>query len=296
MLRFTARVLRIGAAVIASAVALPGGSAVAAAPAPAGGLRVLATTTLLASLAADVGRGRATVTSLLPVGASPETYQPAPADIVRVHEARLIVENGAGLERWLGAMLGGGAGARIVTCSDGLPIVAANPHLWLDPVYAMHYVEAMRDGMIAADPAGAAVYRANAAHLDARLVRLVASIRAQIAKIPAANRTMIVFHNAWLYYDARFGLRTLGAIEEVPGSEPNAAHLARLIDAARAARVRAIFAEPEYNPKLVDSVARSAGIANVAVLYDDSVGTSPQTLDYISMLETDTATIVSALR
>ncbi len=126
--------------------------------------------------------------------------------------------------------------------------------------------------------------------------RSSARIAAQIATIPPANRNMIVFHNAWLYYNRRFGLRTLGAIEEVPGSEPSAGHLAQLIDAARAAHVRAIFAEPEYNVKLVNAVARSAGIPHVAMLYDDSVGTSPQTRDYISMLETDTATIVTALK
>ena len=120
-----------------------------------------------------------------------------------------------------------------------------------------------------------------------------ARIAAQIATIPPANRDMIVFHNAWLYYNRRFGLRTLGAIEEVPGSEPSAAHIAHLIDLARAAHVRAIFAEPEYNAKLVNAVARSAGIPHVAMLYDDSVGTSPQTRDYISMLDTDTATIVT---
>jgi manganese/iron transport system substrate-binding protein len=281
-------------AVLAAVFVLPAWGAAGAAPGP---LRVLATTTLLASLAADVARGRAEVTSLLPVGASPETYQPAPADIVRAHGAGLIVENGAGLEAWLGPMLRSSAAhAPVVNCTDGLPIVAANPHLWLDPVYARHYVVAIRDGMIAADPAGVAIYRANAAVLDARLAGLTSSIRRQIATIPPANRNMIVFHNAWLYYNARFGLRTLGAIEEVPGSEPSAGHLAQLIDLARAAHVRAIFAEPEYNPKLVNAVARSAGIPTVATLYDDSVGTSPQTRDYISMLETDTATIVQALR
>ena len=282
-------------ATLAAALALPAwGSTDAAADGP---LRVLATTTLLASLAADVGRGRAEVTSLLPVGASPETYQPAPADIVRAHGAGLIVENGAGLEAWLAPMLRSGAAhAPIVNCSDGLTVVAANPHLWLDPEFARHYVVAMRDGMIAADPAGAATYRANAAALDARLAGLEARIREQLATIPPANRNMIVFHNAWLYYNARFGLRTLGVIEEVPGSEPSAKHLAQLIDLARAAHVRAIFAEPEYSANLVNAVARSAGIAHVELLYDDSVGTSPQTRDYISMLETDTATIVRALR
>jgi len=102
------------------------------------------------------------------------------------------------------------------------------------------------------------------AALDARLDALNARIAKQIATIPPANRNMIVFHNAWLYYNQRYGLRTLGAIEEVPGSEPSAGHLAQLIDAARAAHVRAIFAEPEYNAKLVNAVARSAGIPHVA--------------------------------
>jgi ABC-type Zn uptake system ZnuABC Zn-binding protein ZnuA len=190
----------------------------------------------------------------------------------------------------------GGASARVVDCSAGLTVIGANPHLWLDPTYARHYVAAMRDGMSAADPAGAAVYRANAAALDGRLAALGAHIAARIATIPPAQRNMLVFHNAWLYFNRRFGLHTLGEIEETPGSEPSAAHLAQLVDAARAVHLRAIFAEPEYNPKLVRTLARSAGITTVAVLYDDSVGTSPQTRDYISMLETDAATIVAALR
>ncbi len=262
-----------------------------------GPLKVVTTTTLLASLASDVAGSRAQVTSLMPVGASPETYEPAPADIVRLHDAGLILENGDGLEAWLDSTLrASGTKARVVTCSNGLPVLAANPHLWLDPLYARSYVRVMRDGMIAADPPGAPAYRANAAALEGRLSALNARIRAQIATIPRANRNMIVFHNAWLYFDRRYGLHTLGEIEEVPGSEPSAQHLAQLIDRARAAHVRAIFAEPEYSAKLVNAVARSAGIPNVAVLYDDSVGTSPQTRDYISMMETDTAAIVAALK
>lgn len=216
---------------------------------------------------------------------------------MRAHGAGLIIENGAGLEAWLAPMLRSAAAhAPIVNCSNGLPIVAANPHLWLDPEYARHYVVAMRDAMIAADPGGSATYHANAAALDAKLVALVARIRSRLAAIAPANRDMIVFHNAWLYYNRRFGLRTLGAIEETPGSEPSAQHLAQLIDLARAAHVRAIFAEPEYNVNLVNAVARSAGIPHVAMLYDDSVGTSPDTRDYISMLDTDTLTIVRALQ
>ena len=294
LVAFFGRRGRLAAVAGAFALAGCGGSAAT----PPGHLRVVATTTLLASLAASVGAGRADVTSLLPVGASPETYQPQPADIVRLHEAQVVIENGAGLEAWLDPTLRSvnGAGRRLVTCAAGLPVIDGNPHLWLDPTYARTYVQRMRDAFVAADPAGAETYRAGAARLDARLAALDAHIARATRALPDDRRGMIVFHNAWLYYNRRYGLRTLGVIEAYPGTEPSAAHLARLVDVARAARLRTLFAEPEYNPKLMEAVARSAGITKIAVLYDDSVGTSPANRDYVAMLTTDTATIVDGLR
>jgi ABC-type Zn uptake system ZnuABC Zn-binding protein ZnuA len=284
------------ALLIAALFALAG-CAGAAAAAPAH-LRVVATTTLLASLATSVGAGRADVTSLMPVGASPETYQPSPSDVGRLADAQVIVENGAGLESWLDSMMRSvqGSGARVLTCSAGLPVVAGTPHLWLDPIYAETYVDRMRDAFTAADPGGAKIYRANAALLDYRLAALDRSIRRRIATLPPGRRGMIVFHNAWLYYNKRYGLQTLGVIEAYPGTEPSAAHLAQLVDVARANHVRTLFAEPEYDPKLLQAVARSAGITSIAVLYDDSVGTSAATRDYLAMLTTDTTTIVQGLR
>jgi ABC-type Zn uptake system ZnuABC Zn-binding protein ZnuA len=284
------------ALLLAGVLTLAGCAGVVAAP-PAH-LRVVATTTLLASLASSVGARRARVSALVPVGASPETYQPSPADVGTLADAQVIVENGAGLESWLDGLLRSvqRSGSRILICSAGLPVVDGNPHLWLDPVYARTYVERMRDAFIAADPGGAKTYRANAALLDLRLAALDRSIRRQIATLPPDRRGMIVFHNAWFYYNKRYALQTLGVVEEFPGTEPSAAHLAQLVDLARANHVRTLFAEPEYNPKLLQAVARSAGITAIAVLYDDSVGTSPATRDYLAMLATDTATIVGGLR
>ena len=281
---------------LGAVLALGGHGGASAAPAPR--LQVVVTTTLLASLAASVAGGRADVVSLLPVGASPETYEPSPSDVGKLADAGVIVENGAGLETWLDPMLRSvqHSGARVVSCSAGLPVIAGNPHLWLDPVYAHTYVDRMRDAFAAADPGGAKTYRANAALLDTRLDALDASIKRALAVLPPDRRGMIVFHNAWEYYNRRYGLHTLGVIEEYPGTEPSAAHLAQLVDLARANHLHTLFAEPEYNPKLLQAVARRAGITNIAVLYDDSVGTSPATRDYLAMLKTDTQTIVDGLR
>ena len=107
---------------------------------------------------------------------------------------------------------------------------------------------------------------------------------------------MIVFHNAWQYYDDRFGLETVGVVELSPGQEPSPRYIANLVQLAKDKHVRAVFAEPEYSPKLVQALAQSAGITTVQNLYDDSIAASGPVHDYLSMLRYDTDTIVHALK
>jgi len=166
----------------------------------------------------------------------------------------------------------------------------------MDPQNAKHYVLKIRDALIAIDPLHAADYRANARAYAAKLDRLTREIAAKIATIAPERRVMIVQHNAWQYYNDRFGIKTLGFIEVNPGQEPNPQQLAHLIDLAKQYRARAIFSEPEYSPKLAQQIASNANIAIVDNLYDDSIGADPRVHDYISMLTYDTAIIVKALR
>jgi len=263
-----------------------------------GGVRVLATTSTLASLAIGVVGDSTRVRSLVPIGASPEDYQPAPQDIEAVHDARVLLENGANLETWLDGTIENARNPNLirVVLSDGLPVRDGNPHLWMDPVFARVYVRKIRDAMIAADPANAATYRANATAYDAQLVALIARTQKKIDTIPPLQRSMIVFHNAFNYYDARFGLQTLGVVETNPGADPSPQHLAQIVELARAHHVRAVFAEPEYSPKLIAALAESAGITTVSDLYDDSIGTDPKVATYIGMIDYDTDTIVRALK
>jgi manganese/iron transport system substrate-binding protein len=267
----------------------------AAADAPP--INVLTTITTFVSLAQAVGGNRVHVTSLVPVGASPEDYQPTPSDIERLHAADVLFENGLGLEAWLARTIDNAKNAklRITVLSDGLPHIDSNPHLWMDPEYARSYVRKMRDALIAQDPADRAAFERNAAAEDAKLVTLERDIRARIGTIPPASRAMIVFHNAWQYYNDRFGIKTVGVIELSPGQEPNPKYISDLVNLARANHVKAVFSEPEYSPKLVQALAESAGIKTVQDLYDDSIGSDPRVHDYESMLRYDTETIVKAL-
>jgi zinc/manganese transport system substrate-binding protein len=273
-------------------------------PAAPGRPLVVATTSTLAALVRTVSDDLADVRALVPIGVSPETYEPTPRDLVALSEASVIVENGAGLETWLAKVLGNAPPqARVLVLSESLPVAVTgrtgtqvNPHFWLDPTYAARYVSAIADALAAVDPRHAAAYRVNAARERKRLAALDVWIRRQIAAIPPSRRVMVTDHDAWYYFDRRYGIQDLGAIESSPGKEPSAADFAALVALARARHVPAIFAEPEFSPRLAKELADSAGITTVTDLYDDSLGTTPALSTYEGMMKHDVTTIVRALR
>ena len=259
---------------------------------------VVTTISTFNSFVEAVGGSHVTVQSLVPVGGSPETYQPTPQNVATLAQANILVENGAGLEAWLDRTLrnAGSPNLRIVVGAEGLPVKNNNPHLWMDPQLAKKYVLKIRDALIVTDPLHGNEYRANAGRYIRQLNQLTKDIARDIDRVPPKQRVMIVFHNAWQYYNDRFGITTLGFIEPSPGQEPNPQSIANLVDLAKQHHVRAIFGEPEYSPKLAQQIARSAGISIVDNLYDDSVGSDPRVSNYILMLRYDTAEIVKAMQ
>jgi ABC-type Zn uptake system ZnuABC Zn-binding protein ZnuA len=285
------RTLCLAACLMLAALPLPS-------RADGGRLRVVATFSTLGSLVRAVGGDLVEVTDLVPVGASPEDYQPTPHDIATLARADVLFENGMGIEAWLQRTIADvqSGKLRTVVLSDGLPHKGDNPHLWMDPVLAKAYVAKIAAALGDADPAHRADYARNARAFEGRLDALTKTIAREIATIPKDHRSMIVFHNAWQYYDDRFGLETVGVVELSPGQEPSPRYIANLVQLAKDKHVRAVFAEPEYSPKLVQALAQSAGITTVENLYDDSIASSGPVRDYLSMLRYDTDTIVHALK
>jgi len=260
-------------------------------------VRVVTTFSTLNSFVEGAGGNLVQVRNLVPVGASPEDYQPTPQDVAAVSDAQLIVENGTGIETWLQRIIDdSGTKARILILSDGLPHIDHNPHLWMDPVNARVYVTKIRTALSLIDRPNSSQYAANARAYVAQLASLQSWIAQQVRRIPPAQRNMIIFHNAFDYYNRRFGIRTVGVIELSPGQDPNPQYIGRLVDLARANNVRAVFSEPEYSPKLAQNLAHSAGIRVVTDLYDDSIGNDPRVRNYVDMLRYDTGVIVRSLQ
>jgi ABC-type Zn uptake system ZnuABC Zn-binding protein ZnuA len=170
----------------------------------------------------------------------------------------------------------------------------SNPHLWMNVAYAQLYVDRIAAALAQVDPAHAAAYATQAQGYRARLGDLDGWIRQQIGTIPPAGRRFVAFHDALPYYATAYGLEIAGVAVAAPGQEPSAAYTAQLIDAVRAAHVKAIFAEAQFPSKLVTQIAEQTGATVVATLYDDSIG-DPPVDTYEAIMRWDTEQFVKAL-
>lgn len=268
-----------------------------------GAIRVVVTTSVLADIARNVTRQHAQVVSIIPPGVGPEDYEPRPADAQLLTDAALIVSNGVGLDDFLDKLLGTGAGAdspRLVL-GAALPAIsvdgAPNPHFWLDPTkVADGYLPQLVASLSAVDPDHALDYQANATAYAASLRALDQELQAVVATIPPANRKLVTFHDAFPYLAAHFGFQLIGVIVPNVGAEPSAAELARLVDTVRAAGVRAVFSEAQFDPGLAETLADEAGISQVVTdLYTDALGPAPADT-YLGMMRLGMTRIADALR
>jgi ABC-type Zn uptake system ZnuABC Zn-binding protein ZnuA len=275
---------------------------------PAAGPRVVASTTVFADMVKQVGGDRVTVRSIVPAGVDVEDYEPAPDDLQTLSQADLLVMNGLALDRWVPKLVqAANPGITTLVLSDGLPVLGVgtsddedisqngNPHFWLDPQYAKVYVQKIHDQLVALDPSGSSTYDANTTAYLGQLDDLDAWIQQQVATIPPENRKLVTFHEAYPYFAARYGFQLIGVITPSPGQDPSAGELAQLVDSVKAARVKAVFSEAQFSPKLTQTLADEAGVQQViADLYNDSLGDPPAD-SYIGMMRYDVGRMVQAL-
>jgi ABC-type Zn uptake system ZnuABC Zn-binding protein ZnuA len=282
---------------------LVGGCTVAASPAPSSApLRVAATTTVFADFVKQVGGTRVAVTSIIPPGTDAHDFEPTPGDSRTVADAQLVVSNGVGFDDFLDKLITTTATkAALLVLGDGVPTIEMegepNPHFWLDPsIVVQHYVPAIRDKLSQVDPAGAANYAQNATAYLSQLESLDAELKTQLAQIPASNRKLVTFHDAFPYFARHYGFELIGVIMEHEGQDPSAGELAELVDKVKAAGVKAVFSEAQFSPKLTQTLADEAGITKVvATLYNDALGDPPADT-YLGMMRWNASQVVEALR
>jgi ABC-type Zn uptake system ZnuABC Zn-binding protein ZnuA len=198
----------------------------------------------------------------------PHDYALVPSDMKKIAAADLFIVNGKGMEEFLGApvrkanpkvvMVDTSAGVTPLRNKDGEEHGEFNPHTWVSPRNAVLQVRAIEQALSKATPENREIFRRNADAYVKRLERLIAEFD-QAAK-RFRNRNIVTFHNVFDYLARDAGLTIVGEIEAVPGQEPSAGEIHKLIETIKAKKAAAVFGEPQYPARLAEMVAREAGV------------------------------------
>jgi ABC-type Zn uptake system ZnuABC Zn-binding protein ZnuA len=284
------------------------GCTTAGGAAQSGGLRLLATETFLGDIARNVAGDRFQVDTLLAPGVDPHEFQPTPQDAIKISQSPILIVNGLGYETWLTNSLQDAGGQRLlVSATTGLtpnPDPSGehpdgDPHMWMDPLKVVTYVQNIRAGLSKADPGGKDIYAANADAYIGKLKELDAWIKTQVAQVPPGKRLLVTNHDALGYFADAYGFKVIGAV--IPSvtneSSPSAQQMAGLIDTIKSSGAPAIFLDANENRKLADQIASETGAKVVTDLYVETLsspgGPAPT---YIDMLKHDVTAIVAALK
>jgi ABC-type Zn uptake system ZnuABC Zn-binding protein ZnuA len=251
----------------------------------------VASTSVLADIVAEVGGDRVGVTSLLPPGADPHTFEPRPSNVRSITEADVAFLNGLGLEpaalRVVEANLS--ASAPLVKVAEevadgGYPLISedneplgtdlsgANPHLWLSVEASKLYVEVIRDAFVKADPEGESSYRQNADSYLSELNELETYVEQKASSVPVDHRKLVTTHDAFPYLAREIGFEIVAVVATSPGQEPSAADIAELTRVIRSTGVPAVFREPQLGSEasVLERAAEDAG-AQVCILYSGAL-------------------------
>jgi zinc/manganese transport system substrate-binding protein len=264
-------------------------------------MNVVASFSILGDFVRNVGGERVSVTTLVGPDGDVHVYTPAPADAKKIADAKLVVINGLGLEGWLPRLVqSAGSKATLVTASQGITPRRlgsdADPHAWQSVANARIYVANIRDTLVAADPASAEVYRANAERYLTKFDALEREVREAVAQIPQARRKVISTHDAFGYFASAYGIEFIAPQGVSTESEVSARDIARIITQVRAAKIPAVFLENISDDRLMRRISTETGARIGGTLFSDSLtGEKGDAPTYIDMVRHNIRALTSAL-
>lgn len=255
-------------------------------PAARAKLEVVATTPDFGSIAAEIGRGHASVTTLAKPTEDPHFVDAKPSFIVKLNRADAVVEGGAELEiGWLPALLDQSRNPRLalgapgrISCSQEISLLqipasldrsrgdihaAGNPHFMTDPLNAKIVAEHIANAFCQLDPKSCDGYRTNLKKFAAALESKSAEWEKVLA--PFKDQRIVAYHDTWPYFARRFGLNIDLFLEPKPGIPPTPVHLAEVVSRMKAGHIHVILVEPYQNRKTAEAVAADTGATVVDV-------------------------------
>ncbi|WP_421336693.1 zinc ABC transporter substrate-binding protein ZnuA [Aeromonas veronii] len=270
---------------------------------PVRAIEVLTTIKPLGFIAAAITDGVSEPKVLLPTGASPHDFSLRPSDIRSINSADLVVWVGPELEGFMAKPLANHPHALTLTQVDGMPLFnyatqdshdshdhddhdhaahehgdhdegheghhheGVDPHIWLGPTQSKVIAKAIASELGKLDPANQARYDANLAAFDTKVDAKDKVIAGQMKAVN--EKGYFVFHEAYGYWERHYGMSSRGHFTVSPERRPGAKTLVDIRKALEEKQASCIYAEPQFSPAVIESVARNTG---AKVLLLDEVG------------------------
>ncbi|KMJ53820.1 metal ABC transporter substrate-binding protein [Vogesella sp. EB] len=276
-------------------------------------LPVVASFSIMADITREVGGERVSVVSLVGTDQDAHVFQPKPADVKKLAEAKVFVVNGLGFEGWInrlnksanfkGVTVTAGNGIKPLEVAEdehghdehGHDHGRADPHAWHNPQHVLRYVDNIAAGLSRADAAGAAYYRERAAAYKARLQELDSWAGKQFAAVPAARRKVLTSHDAFAYLGQRYAIRFMAPQGVSTDAEASAKSVAQLIRQVKKEQVKAVFIENMSDRRLIDQLAKEAGVKVGGKLYSDALSSQPGARSYLEMFRSNVTALSQSM-
>jgi ABC-type Zn uptake system ZnuABC Zn-binding protein ZnuA len=253
-------------------------------------LKVVTSVAPITNIVKNIGGDKIELAGIVPEGINSHTFELKPSDIIKILNSDLVIINGLNLETGVEKIANehlqkNPANLHLLklgdnTISQGDWIFDfsfpkekgdPNPHLWLNVQYVMKYANLTKDKLSEIDPANSAYYQRNAERYLSLLKQLDSAIMQAVQTIPPENRKLLTYHDSWAYFAPRYNMTVIGAVQPSDFSEPSPMDIAKLIDQIKTEKIPAIFASEVFSNKIIDQIAKEAGVDIVQTLSDDAL-------------------------
>ena len=282
--------------------------------APVDGVLTIATTVApITSIVANIAGGTNTVISgIVPEGTNSHTFEPPPSSVATLESADIIFVNGMKLEDPTLELAKANA-PKAVICELGTSSLVEsdwiydfsfpkeggkpNPHLWTNPPNVLPYLSTIRNVLVNADPTNIDKYDENYVLVSRLVMNLDEAMKVATATIPANDRNLLTYHDAYAYFARHFEYEVIGAIQPQSFEEPSPKDIAALIDQVKSKKVKAIFGSEVFPSPVLEQIGKETGVRYIDVLRDDDLPGEPGDAEHswAGLMKFNYITIVEAL-
>lgn len=275
-------------------------------------VKIVTGSTVVASLVYDIAGDYADITSLVPNAVDAHTYEPLPSEMAALESADIVIladrELNTRITELVTSSLPSDATLVFLNESvldeadyiyiDGYTRRGKNPHTWTNLRFAWYWVSEISNRLIELMPENEESLRANANALQREINTLHENILNTVLEIPADQRQLVVYHDAWEYFGREYGIEVVGSLQSVDYSEPTPAQLATIIDNIRNSNVKAFYGSEVFPSDVLSTISKETGARYISDLSDDAlpanIGSRPYL--YVELMANNFGLIMEGLR